>query len=480
MCFLNVYSPKVRFPVFSLFKSALMFKPLLIAAVCCLTISGIAQAQEYCDEEATTKRRRPGAEPCIERSNVIDLETRDNQEENRSAIKRTDARRPGDEQREVTNQAKQRKVLPQKAASLPKPLLQDYQTSIPVPDRWRIVDTLGYKENWWDPYNRNFWKGDKPLYDDWFFSTTITSDTIVEKRDVPTPIGASSTQNPGGLDIFGNSQQDVFAETLAMEFVYYKGDTTFRPPDYEFRFIPVFNYNRVELEEVQGVNADPNDGTTRYDNHVGIQGAFFDYHIRNLSDQYDFDSVRIGIQPFTADFRGFLFQDSPFGIRLFGTRDNNIFQYNLAWFRRLEKDTNSGLNDTSKSMREDDIFVANLYWQDTPVLGFTSQFTLLHNRNNEDEPAYDNNDFIVRPASLGREVGRKYQATYFGYNGDGHFGRLNVSTSNYMVVGEEDGSVFRKEKTAIEAYFTATELSMDFDWIRVRGAFIHASGDSDP
>ena len=36
----------------------------------------------------------------------------------------------------------------------------------------------------------------------------------------------------------------------------------------------------------------------------------------------------------------FPFQDLQLGIRLFGNRDNNLWQYNLAWFRKLEKDTN--------------------------------------------------------------------------------------------------------------------------------------------
>ena len=71
------------------------------------------------------------------------------------------------------------------------------------------------------------------------------------------------------------------------------------------------------------------------------------------SDRYDFDSVRVGIQPFQADFRGFLFNDNQLGIRLFGNRDNNRFQYNLAAFWRLEKDTNSGLNDVDQRPRDD-------------------------------------------------------------------------------------------------------------------------------
>jgi len=53
----------------------------------------------------------------------------------------------------------------------------------------------------------------------------------------------------------------------------------------------------------------------------GVQEAFVDYHIRNVSERYDFDSVRVGIQPFQADFRGFLFNDQQLGFRLFGCVD---------------------------------------------------------------------------------------------------------------------------------------------------------------
>ena len=102
---------------------------------------------------------------------------------------------------------------------------------------------------------------------------------------------------------------------------------------------------------------------------MGVQALFVDKHLRNVSDRYDFDSVRVGIQPFSSDFRGFLFQDSQFGVRLFGNRDNNRFQYNLAWFQRLEKDTNSGLNDVTQDLRDDHIFAANVYWQDFPSDG---------------------------------------------------------------------------------------------------------------
>ena len=362
----------------------------------------------------------------------------------------------------------------------PRPTAQDYVESIPIPDRWRIVDSLGYEENWWDPYNRNLIKGDKPIYkEDWFLSVIAISDTVIEKRGVPTPVGLQSTRNPGQLDLFGGEDQYLFNENLAVELAYYKGDTVFKPPEWEYRFTPVFNYNYTRLDEILGVNVAPEEQRTRYDNHVGIQSLFVDKHLRDTSSRYDFDSVRVGIQPFSSDFRGFLYQDAPFGVRFFGNKQNNIFQYNLAWFRRFEKDTNSGLNDYE--LRDDDIFVANLFWQDFMKLGFMSQWSLIYNRNREsDSTFFDNNKFIQRPASLGVERLRDYDVTYLGYNGDGHFDRFNLTVSAYLALGEEDGAVFTDRESDIEAYFFAAEGSMDFDWIRPRVSFLYASGDDDP
>lgn len=352
-----------------------------------------------------------------------------------------------------------------------------------VPDRWRIVSALGYPDNLLDPYNNNNWlKGDYPVFgEDWFVSLIGIADLIYEPRNFPIPVGTATTQDAGSLNLIGDGDTTVTAGNVIIETVVYKGDTTFRPPDYEFRFTPVINYNILDANERAITRADPAAGSYRTDSHIGIQAALFDYHIRNVSDRYDFDSIRLGIQPFNADFRGFLFNDQQFGVRLFGIRDNNIFQYNLAWFRRLEKDTNSGLNDLSAGFRDDDVFVANLYWQDQPKLGFFSQFVVLHNRNREaGQTLFDANGFIVRPASLGIEVPRDYDVTYLGYNGDGHWDRLNLTVSAYYALGDESSGTFNSQSGDIAAYFFAAEMGFDQNWIRWRLSFLHASGDDDP
>ena len=359
--------------------------------------------------------------------------------------------------------------------------------SIPLPDRWRIMDTLGFKFPWYDPYNHNVWKGDKPFTPfakwgpDWFLSLSAISDSLIESRRLPTPVGAQSSIRPGATDVFGRSRQHVFVETLILSVGVIKGNTTFKPPDYEFRFVPALQVNHARIGEVRGLNIDPRTGTSRTDSHLGIQEAFFDKHLQNVSDRYDFDSLRVGIQPFTSDFRGFLFQDVAFGARLFGIRDNNQWQYNLGVFQRMEKDTNSGLNDIGQPLRRDYVLAANVYRQDFPVLGHTLQATIVHNINRESGPNYyDRNGFQVRPAVQGDSRPRNYQVTYFGINGDGHFDRWNLTSSLYAALGTDDRHPLAQQRQNIRAGFAAAEVSRDFSWLRVRGNALIASGDSNP
>ena len=367
----------------------------------------------------------------------------------------------------------------------PTPLVP--RQSVSVPDRWRIMDTLGFKFPWYDPYNHNVYKGDKPFEPfakwgpDWFLALSAISDTLVESRRLPTPVGLQSSERPGAVNLFGRSRQNVFVETLILSAAVLKGNTTFKPPDYEFRFVPAIQVNHARIEEVRGLRIDPREGKVRTDNHVGIQEAFADVHLQNVSDRYDFDSVRVGIQPFQSDFRGFVFQDVPVGIRLFGIRDNNLFQYNLGYFRRMEKDTNSGLNDVSQPVRRDHVLVANVYRQDLPVIGLTTQATIIHNINRESgRDYYDNNGFKVRPAVLGDVRPHNYHVTYFGLSNDGHIDRWNLTSSLYAAFGTDERHPLAQKKQKIRAGFAAAEVSYDFSWLRVRGNALFASGDKDP
>ena len=363
----------------------------------------------------------------------------------------------------------------------------------PIPDRWRLIETLGVvKQRWWDPYNQNTYKGDRPINrakvpwlpikgDDWFINASLTSDTLLEPRTFPIPVGVQTTARPQSLDVFGKHASYVFSQTFLASAALIKGSTAFKPPDIEYRLTLALNINHVRVPERRVLFVEPSKGITRTDNFLGVQEAFVDYHLRNVSERYDFDSIRVGIQPFQNDFRGFLFNDDQLGVRLFGNRDNNRIQYNLAAFWRLEKDTNSGLNNLTERPRGDFVFIANLYRQDFLIPGLTSQVSAVYNRNREaGRIKIDDNGFPVRPALLGTLRGRDYDVVYLGYSADGRIGRVNLTASTYAAIGKDRNSFFTDRPANIRAFFGAAELSYDKDWMRFRLSGLYASGDKNP
>ena len=392
-------------------------------------------------------------------------------------------------------------------APLPEPIEQNNQGAIrapppqafptdqlPIPDRWRLIESLGLvKESLFDPYNQNTYKGDRPINrakvpwlpikgDDWFFVANLISDTVYEPRTFPIPVGVQTTEDPDRNDVFGNDFSQVFSQTFIAGFALLKGSTTFAPPSIEYRLTLAYNVNYVDVPERRVLFVEPSRDSERLDHFLGVQEAFVDYHFSQFdTDRFDFISIRAGIQPFQSDFRGFLFNDQQLGVRLFGSRDNNRFQFNLGAFWRLEKDTNSGLNSVVKSPRDDLVFVANAYRQDFLIPALTSQFIVVYNMNREaDEVEIDDNGFPVRPALLGTLRGREYDVVYLGYNADGRIGRVNLTGSFYWALGEDRNSFFTDRPANINAQFAAVEASYDRDWMRFRLSGAYASGDSDP
>jgi hypothetical protein len=365
---------------------------------------------------------------------------------------------------------------------------------LPIPDRWRLIESLGLvRENLLDPYNQNTYKGDRPINpdkvpwlpitgDDWFFVANLISDSVYEPRTFPIPVGVQTTEDPDRNDVFGNDFSQVFSQTFIAGFALLKGSTTFKPPTIEYRLTLAYNVNYVDVPERRVLFVEPSKPSHRLDQFLGVQEAFVDYHFSQFdNDRFDFISIRAGIQPFQSDFRGFLFNDQQLGVRLFGSRDNNRFQFNLGAFWRLEKDTNSGLNAILRSPRDDFVFVANAYRQDFLIPALTSQVTVVYNMNREaDDIQIDTNGFPVRPALLGTLRGREYDVAYLGYNVDGRLGRVNLTGSFYWALGEDRNSFFTDRPADINAQFAAVEASYDRDWMRFRLSGAYASGDSDP
>jgi hypothetical protein len=387
------------------------------------------------------------------------------------------------------------KIEQNNAGAVRAPPPQAFPTEqAPIPDRWRLIQSLGLvKENLLDPYNQNTLKGDRPIdrakvpwlpikEDDWFIVANLISDSVYEPRTFPIPVGVQTTEDPDRNDVFGNDFSQVFSQTFIAGFALLKGSTTFKPPVIEYRVTLAYNINYVDVPERRVLFVEPSRPSHRLDDFLGVQEAFVDYHFSQFdNDRFDFISIRAGIQPFQSDFRGFLFNDQQLGVRLFGSRDNNRFQFNLGAFWRLEKDTNSGLNDVTQTPRDDFVFVANAYRQDFLIPALTSQITVVYNRNREsDDIEIDDNGFPVRPALLGTLRGREYDVVYLGYNLDGRIGRVNLTGSFYWALGEDRNSFLTDRPADINAQFAAVEASYDKDWMRFRLSAAYASGDEDP
>jgi hypothetical protein len=358
-----------------------------------------------------------------------------------------------------------------------------------MPDRWNVAmpewNRYGRSgeypyvraSHWWDPFNRNRLKGDEPIFGQrTFLNITAMSDTSVEERRVPQASNISSAQ-PGSKDYFGKGEQFALSQTFRFSFDLLHGDTSFRPVDWRIQVTPAVNVNYLNARELGVVNIDVRDGTTRLDSHAGLQEGFAEYKIHDLSPNYDFLSVRAGIQSFSSDFRGFLFVDEQPGVRLFGNLHSDRWEYNAAYFNLLEKDTNSGLN-TFQSRRQQ-IIIANFYMQDFIKPGYTTQFSIHYNK---DDPSvhYDGNGFLVRPAPVGLFQPHEIRAVYLGWTGNGHFGRINVNHAFYEALGTDSLNPIAGRPVAINAQMAAAEVSIYKDWARYKVSAFYASGDGNP
>ena len=369
-----------------------------------------------------------------------------------------------------------------------EPLPAAEKVFTPLPDRWEYDfppyhrysppgETPFVKGHFFDPFNQNKLKGDAPIIGQrTFLNVTLVSDTFADPRQLPVASNVD-TARAGSPNFFGHSGQFFLNQDFSFSADLFHGDTSFRPIDWRIRFTPEIDVNYLSVQENGVVNADPRAGTTRLDSHVGLQEAFVEVKLADLSSAYDFVSARAGIQSFNSDFRGFIFFDQEPGLRVFGSLDSNRYQFNGAYFAMLEKDTNSGLN--TMQYRNQQVMVANVYRQDFFKPGYTIQASFHYDK---DDPSFefDTNHFLVRPAPVGAVTPHAVRAYYYGLTGDGHIGRLNVTHAFYQVLGHDSLNPIAGRPTDINAQMAAAELSLDKDWIRFRTSVFYASGDKDP
>jgi hypothetical protein len=360
----------------------------------------------------------------------------------------------------------------------------------PAPDRWRTglpawdrnppssaYDAPYRRGHLANPYRQNVLKGDYPILgQNTFLVLTATSDTTVEARKLPTP-SAISTARPGEADFFGSGDQFFVTSNLALSFEVFRGNTAFKPPDFLVRVTPVLNANYLDVDENNAVNIDVREGTSRTDGHVGLQEAFVEKHIADLSANYDFLSVTAGIQPFVGDFRGLVFADSNLGARATFNLDSNRTQGSIAGFYLLEKDTNSDLN--TLDARDQVVVACTLFRQDAIWPGYTLQGAFFYNHD-EGTPHVDDNGVPVRPGIVGAAEPHDLDVFYMGFSGDGHIGRVNLTHEYFFAFGEDSLNPLAQREVDVEAHMAFVELSFDVDWWRPRASFLWASGDDDP
>jgi hypothetical protein len=370
-----------------------------------------------------------------------------------------------------------------------------------VPNRWALSqpeyrrysqkgEYLYTKPHWYDPFNRNRFKGDEPIWPEVlgqqiFLNITASSETFFDGRRVPSPSGVSTAQ-PGSSGFFGRGEQTFVDQTLRFSLDLFHGDASFKPVDWRIRITPELSLNDLDVRERGVVSPDVRHGTNRFDDHVGLQEAFVEVKLHDLSDNYDFISARAGIQQFNADFRGFLFADEQPGLRIFGNWKSDRIEYNAAYFQFLEKNTNSGLNTFHR--RHEQVVLGNVYLQDFFFPGYTAEFVAAWNK---DDPSvhYDDDGFLVRPAPIGNVIDQGpgggplahgIRVAYFGWLGSGHIRRINLTHAFYQAVGEETFNPIAGRRLTVNAQMAAVELSYDRDWIRYRISTFYTSGDANP
>ncbi len=362
-----------------------------------------------------------------------------------------------------------------------------------VRDRWRIgfpeYDRYGdkggrgrdipfRKGHWYDPYNQSWLKGDYPIIGNkTFMIISAVSSTTIDLSRTPKPSDVSSVRS-GSAEFFGQPEQLAVNQIFQTTFEIFHGDSTFRPRDWAIKISPTFSLpNYLNARENGVVNIDVRRGTNRTDTQFSLEEAFAEVKLTDVNPNFDFISARVGIQPFVSDFRGFIFSDNNLGARVFGAFDNNRYQYNLAYFAQLEKDTNSGLNRFDR--RQQNVYIANIFRQDFIKKGYTIQASMLYNDDRASRK-FDRNGFLVRPALIGDVRPHSIKVGYVGVNGDGHLGRLNLTNSYYYAFGRDDRNPIAGRGVHISSQMAAAEASVDKDYFRFRGSFFWAQGDKNP
>lgn len=101
------------------------------------------------------------------------------------------------------------------------------QVFIPMKNRWNYdfepyhryappAEVPYVKGHFYDPFNKSKLKGDQPIFGRTFFNLTLTSDTFLDGRKIPTPSGVY-TANPQSSNFFGSFGQGALNQDFSFQ-----------------------------------------------------------------------------------------------------------------------------------------------------------------------------------------------------------------------------------------------------------------------
>jgi hypothetical protein len=323
---------------------------------------------------------------------------------------------------------------------------------IPMPDRWRFpfprydryapkMETPWVEGSTFDPYNQNVLKGDYPIHGNHTFLNLN--------------LQSASTINPRVVAAGGRRNQFFTNQNLVMGAELFGGTGAFEPKRWAVRVTTVANFNFLANNTLNPFDSQ------RGNSRLAVEEAFFEKRLAVVGPNFDFVSLRVGMQNFNSDFRGFLFADNQLGARLFGTLNSQRDTYNVALFSMRQRDEVSQLHSFER--RRQTVFLANWFRQDFGTKGYTALFNFAFN--------HDRGRVIGDRATL--------DVAYAGFHGDGKWGKLNVDHAFYWAFGRDRFNRLAGREQTVNAQMAAFEGSVDRDWTRWRGSFFYASGDGD-
>jgi hypothetical protein len=323
---------------------------------------------------------------------------------------------------------------------------------IPMPDRWRFpfprhdryepkMETPWVEGSTFDPYNQNVLKGDYPIHGNHTFLNLN--------------LQSASTINPRVVAAGGRREQFFTNQNLVMGAEIFGGTGAFEPKRWAVRVTTVANFNFIANNTLNPFDS------LRGNSRLAVEEAFFEKRLAVVGPNFDFLTLRVGMQNFNSDFRGFLFADNQLGARFFGTAHSQRDTYNIALFSMRQRDEVSQLHSFDR--RRQVVFLANWFRQDFGHKGYTALFNFAYNHDR------------------GRVTGDRatLNVGYAGFHGDGKWGKLNVDHAFYWAFGHDRFNRLAGREQTINAQMAAFEGSVDKDWARWRGSFFYASGDGD-